>query len=647
MHVCASAALLLLATVSPPLPLTHTVPHPSPLPSPAETSPVNDAVAVVRLNGSAAAVDAAGCGLSCSQRQRQRSSPKSVPCGCASTSGPSPLPRLSASPARISLSICLPLSPPLNFLPSSPSRPPLPSPLLTPPPIPQQPLWWRVPSTPSSTLGGVRRVSGGTTAASSLKAPPPLTAASVLSFPVKGRDVGLNTAIPSRSTPGGLAGDGGAGREAARSAGIWGYHQGEYRKGFGLRRYFPPSSALPHSISSHFPQLIIPCGFWFRTVVHLSPLTCFTSPPCLLRLSLQHQQPVRSCSRGACGQAKGWHSSQPEGEHAGCLLLHKVPVRPGGTQREVLGCGATIRESIGRGLAITGTSLLCSSSLPWTHTSLTSLFTAVSVYNRCSPLSPHLFPFSSMPPRLSLQHQQPSSCKQAKGWHSCQRESVRVLTAAQGKPPQLRQHQWSPPSPLLLLIMHPLPSFNPSPLHQSLITFPFAMAGGREGRGVNTATPPRPSPGGLAVTHGDGKEAARPRTKVGAPRESMGWAWPFKVRYLLPWPHLSPSGVHLLQLLPLLHSAFSFLFTRVFFCSLEPFSLCQLTRSSCPSSPALPLLPFLSCPFVPATRSLGIKRRLQQRKQSSRPAAAVAAAEAVGAAAVAAVRAGGIEGRLG
>ncbi|CAI5512729.1 unnamed protein product [Closterium sp. Naga37s-1] len=285
----------------------------------AETSPVNDAVAVVRLNGSAAAVDAAGL---CFRFQRSfmhvalcaAAVRAAMPCPLTPAMCwpfPSPLPCLSASPAHLT-SICLPLSPPLNFLSESPLPfPPL-APMITPSPIPQQPLWrrvrstpssasgwceglqwrqhsslkaplaaapdkpqqplwWRVSSTPSSTSGGVRRVSGGTTAASSLKAPPPLTAASA-------------------------------------------------------------SAASP----------------------------------------LLQQRRMRAGQGVALQPARG----------RACRL-------PTAAQ--------------------------------------------VSVYNRCSPLSPHLFPFSSMPPRLSLQHQQPSSCKQAKGWHSCQRESVRVLTAAQGE----------------------------------------------------------------------------------------------------------------------------------------------------------------------------------------------------------------------
>ncbi|CAI6011912.1 unnamed protein product [Closterium sp. NIES-65] len=80
---------------------------------------------------------------------------------------------------------------------------------------------------------------------------------------------------------------------------------------------------------------------------------------------------------------------------------------------------------------------------------------------------------------------------------------------------------------------------------------------------------PSPSPGGLAGTHGDGKEAALQQTDAGAARESIGVG-------------LAPS------------------------------------------------------------RSLGVKRRLQLRKQSSRLAAAVAAAEAAATAAVAAAGVGGL-----
>ncbi|CAI5537520.1 unnamed protein product [Closterium sp. Naga37s-1] len=79
------------------------------------------------------------------------------------------LPRLHISPLCASHSFLDLASPPLPLLP----YPSLHSPLR---PSPSSPSGGEFPALPATPLGGVRRVSGGTTAASSLKTPLPLTA---------------------------------------------------------------------------------------------------------------------------------------------------------------------------------------------------------------------------------------------------------------------------------------------------------------------------------------------------------------------------------------------------------------------------------------------------------------------------------------
>ncbi|CAI7778686.1 unnamed protein product [Closterium sp. NIES-53] len=127
-----------------------------------------------------------------------------------------------------------------------------------------------------------------------------LTHASLFSsLQVEGRGVGVNTAASPLPSPGGLAGAGGAVREAVRT------QRATTRESIGGESAF--TGMLLCFLTGNRPSL--PLQFLFTTVSHPSPLTCCSSPPCLRCLSLQHHQSLRS-SRGSCRQAKGWHSSQ-------------------------------------------------------------------------------------------------------------------------------------------------------------------------------------------------------------------------------------------------------------------------------------------------------------------------------------------------
>ncbi|CAI7923511.1 unnamed protein product [Closterium sp. NIES-54] len=127
-----------------------------------------------------------------------------------------------------------------------------------------------------------------------------LTHASLFSsLQVEGRGVGVNTAASPLPSPGGLAGAGGAAREAVRT------QRATTRESIGGESAF--TGMLLCFLTGNRPSL--PLQFLFTTVSHPSPLTCCSSPPCLRCLSLQHHQSLRS-SRGSCRQAKGWHSSQ-------------------------------------------------------------------------------------------------------------------------------------------------------------------------------------------------------------------------------------------------------------------------------------------------------------------------------------------------
>ncbi|CAI5996604.1 unnamed protein product [Closterium sp. NIES-65] len=99
------------------------------------------------------------------------------------------------------------------------------------------------PALPAPPLGGVRRFSGGSTAASRLKAPPPLTAIPdkyTLSIPslsflqAAGRGVGVNTATPSRSFP------------VAVQVAVW-------------------------PLRSHLPCMLCSCTFTLRSLAAYSP----------------------------------------------------------------------------------------------------------------------------------------------------------------------------------------------------------------------------------------------------------------------------------------------------------------------------------------------------------------------------------------
>ncbi|CAI7919672.1 unnamed protein product, partial [Closterium sp. NIES-53] len=103
-----------------------------------------------------------------SPRRSPSGSPESVPCGWASTSGPC----LSASPLCLASTSLFPSPCHSLLLLTSPSLPlhAFPSPLLSPPPIPQQPL-----CTPNSAFGWCEALQWRHHR--SLKAPPPVTAA--------------------------------------------------------------------------------------------------------------------------------------------------------------------------------------------------------------------------------------------------------------------------------------------------------------------------------------------------------------------------------------------------------------------------------------------------------------------------------------
>ncbi|CAI5973607.1 unnamed protein product [Closterium sp. NIES-64] len=87
-------------------------------------------------------------------------------------------------------------------------------------------------------------------------------------------------------------------------------------------------------------------------------------------------------------------------------------------------------------------------------------------------------------------------------------------TGSRCSPPNLHPAKLNQRTPPLLLVVHLPSSFTPrlSTSHSLFLRGPLQVEG--RGVGVNTATPPHPSPCGHAGTHGDGEEAALQRTEM-------------------------------------------------------------------------------------------------------------------------------------